>query len=141
MLSQNATMSHFATQHAGTCFIKGSESHIASKLVAFCDTRRKITLSTPITSRTAWIPRAALTDKIIPDNDKRVFSDWHSSCLLKCELGKSDMWGFAKDIDAEGASKNGISVHITRFLMCFYRSTWGWGNPQKHPSKHLQIYF
>ena len=59
---------------------KDPKPHTVPKLVAFCDTRRKTTLSDPITPCIARIPRAALTDKVIPDNDKNVFTNWHSSC-------------------------------------------------------------
>jgi len=66
---QYATELHIATQHAGTCFIKGSATHTASKRVAFCDTQRKTTLNDPITPRTARIPRTPLTDEVITGMD------------------------------------------------------------------------
>ena len=65
MLFQYGTLFHIETQHAITCFIKGSETHIVPKLVSFWNIRRKTTLSDPITPRTARIPRTALTDKVI----------------------------------------------------------------------------
>ena len=51
-------------QHAETRVIKGSETHIAPKIVSFWDARRKTTLSDRITSRTARIPRTTLMDKV-----------------------------------------------------------------------------
>ncbi len=51
------------------------------------------------------------------------------------------MLGFATAIDAEGVLKNGISVHITRFLMYFSGSTWAGEILRSPRAKHLQIYF
>ena len=56
-------------QPAETRAIKGSATHIAPKLVSFWDARRKTTLSDQTTSRTVWIPRTALTDKVITGLD------------------------------------------------------------------------
>ena len=77
-------------QHAGTRVIKGLVTDTPPKLVSFWGTRRKTTLSDPITSRTAWIQRTTLMDEVIPDNDKNIFTDWHGSCivprlLVKCK--------------------------------------------------------
>ena len=41
----------------------------------------------------------------------------------KREFDKSGMLGFATAIDASGALKHSISVRITKFLVCVYRST------------------
>lgn len=51
-------------QHAGTRVIKGLVADTPPKFVSFWDTRRKTTLSDSVTSRTARIPHAALTDKV-----------------------------------------------------------------------------
>ena len=69
MLFQNETLFHFETQHAETCFIKGSAPHTALKLVSFWNTRQKTTLSDPITPQPARIPRTALTDKVVTGMD------------------------------------------------------------------------
>ena len=74
MLSQYGILFHIDTQCAGACFIKGTETHTASKRVSFWDTQRKTTLSDPITRRTARIPRTALTDKVITGMDITVSS-------------------------------------------------------------------
>ena len=88
MLFQYGTLFHIGTQHAETCFIKGSETHTSLKLVPFWNTRQKTTVNGPLTPQPARIPRTALTDEVIPDNDKNIFTDWHDSCLclsMKCK--------------------------------------------------------
>ena len=56
-------------QRAGTLVITGFVPDVPPKLVSFWDTRRETTLSNQITSRTAWIPRTALTGKGITGLD------------------------------------------------------------------------
>lgn len=55
MFPQNETVFHFEIQHAGTCFIKGSETYTDPKRASYWNIQQKPTSSNPITSHAVWI--------------------------------------------------------------------------------------